>query len=152
MADWYFTQQGERKGPVSDNDLKQLVSSGQLKPTDLLWKKGMASWAAACEVEGFFDEPPPLPSELPLGAAYDGPMGLIPNGEGKPLALVPCSLEDYSPEWEWIKQRLVERGLSYMIDTPEKMTKMAKSIGFLIGYGTEKLAWRIVSWLLFRER
>ena len=74
-------------------------------------------------------------------------MALCPNGEGQPLTLKPCLPEDYNGQWEWIKGRLVDHGLSYMIDTDAKMTKTAKSIGFLLGYGEEKLAWRLISWL-----
>ena len=69
MADqWYYAQQGQRQGPVSDEELKQLASSGQLKPTDKVWKKGMVAWEAASAVEGLIpkpaeNEPPPIPSE-----------------------------------------------------------------------------------------
>jgi len=70
------------------------------------------------------------------------------QGEGQPLTLEPCFPQDYSPEWEWIKARLIERGLSHMMDTPEKMDKLAKSIGFLYGWGAGTVAWRAVAWLL----
>jgi len=63
---WYYTGQKQRMGPVSEGQLRQLASTGQLKPTDLVWKQGMASWRPASEVAGLFppsisDEPPPLP-------------------------------------------------------------------------------------------
>ncbi len=67
MADqWYYAQQGQRQGPVDDEQLKQLVASGQLKPSDLVWKKGMAAWMAASAVEALIPkpsvpEPPPIP-------------------------------------------------------------------------------------------
>jgi hypothetical protein len=62
----YYAQQGQRKKTVPDDQLKLLATSGTLKPDDLVWKKGMASWGPASEVDGLFpDEPPPLPSELP---------------------------------------------------------------------------------------
>jgi len=69
MADqWYYTQRGQRQGPVPVEELKQLASSTQLKPTDLVWKEGMAAWGPASSVEGLFsspteDEPPPIPPE-----------------------------------------------------------------------------------------
>ncbi len=64
---WYYSQQGQRQGPVLEEQLKQLAASGQLKPTDKVWKKGMAAWEAASAVEGLIpkpaeDEPPPLES------------------------------------------------------------------------------------------
>ena len=69
MSDqWYYAQQGQRQGPVSEEQLKQLASTGQVKPTDKVWKQGMAEWQAASAVEGLIpkpaeNEPPPLPSE-----------------------------------------------------------------------------------------
>ena len=62
-----YAQQGQRRGPVSEDQLKQLASSGQVHATDLVWKKGMSAWQSASTVEGLFvseDEPPPLPQSL----------------------------------------------------------------------------------------
>jgi hypothetical protein len=69
MADqWYYAQQGQRQGPVAEEQLKQLASSGQLKPTDKVWKQGMTAWQAVSQIPGLFpfvasDEPPPIPSD-----------------------------------------------------------------------------------------
>ena len=78
MADqWYYTENGQRRGPVSEDDLKQLAWTGQIKPTDLVWKQGMAAWGPALQVAGLIfptvedgppptppeDEPPPIPPE-----------------------------------------------------------------------------------------
>jgi hypothetical protein len=64
MADqWYYVQQGQRQGPVAEEELKQLASSGQLKPTDKVWKQGMAVWTEASQVDGLI--PPPDPSQPP---------------------------------------------------------------------------------------
>jgi len=66
MADqWYYSQQGQRKGPLSEEQFKQLASSGQLKPTDMVWKSGMDKWIQASKVKGLFasaasNEPPPI--------------------------------------------------------------------------------------------
>jgi hypothetical protein len=86
---WYYAQQGQRRGPVSKDQLKNLASSGTLTLTDLVWKKGMAKWQAASVVEGLFrseDEPPPLPqSQTPeiskAIAAFGQLRDSIVNGE-----------------------------------------------------------------------
>ena len=62
---------------------KQRAASGQLKPTDKVWKKGMAGWQAASEVEGLIpepahDEPPPIPPE-PDGTAGPPPLDDAPD-------------------------------------------------------------------------
>jgi len=46
-APWYFTRDGKRYGPFTTARLKQLVGSGELLPTDLVWKEGMEGWAPA---------------------------------------------------------------------------------------------------------
>ena len=65
---WYYSQQKQRLGPVTDQQLKQLATSGQLRPTDLVWKKGLENWVAAQKVKGLFPEPDvPLQAELVNG-------------------------------------------------------------------------------------
>lgn len=55
MADqWYYFRHGQQKGPVTEDQLRHLASFGQLKPTDFVWKEGMASWTAASEISGLF--------------------------------------------------------------------------------------------------
>lgn len=63
MADqWYFVQQGQRRGPTSEDQIKQWLASGQLQPTDLIWKQGMPQWVPASQV---FPPPPPDPNAPP---------------------------------------------------------------------------------------
>ena len=58
---WYYAKQGQRLGPISSQNLKQLAASGQITPTDLIWRKGMANWTPAEKVKGLtFASPPPL--------------------------------------------------------------------------------------------
>jgi hypothetical protein len=60
MADeWYYTNQGQQKGPVSTADLKQLAASNQLQPTDLVWREGLAGWVPARSAKGLFPDAPP---------------------------------------------------------------------------------------------
>ena len=51
---WHYEDQGERRGPVSIGELKQLATSGQIHPESLVWKRGMADWSPASEVDGLF--------------------------------------------------------------------------------------------------
>jgi hypothetical protein len=55
MADlWYYARDGKQQGPVGSEELKRLAAAGQLRPTDLVWKDGMADWLAAAKVRGLF--------------------------------------------------------------------------------------------------
>ena len=51
---WYYGDGEQRHGPVSMNELKALASSGQLQPSHLVWKRGMAEWAPAAQIDGLF--------------------------------------------------------------------------------------------------
>lgn len=70
-AEWYYAKNKQKVGPVTDAQLKELVRSGGLARTDMVWKQGMAKWMQAGQVEGLFKDepsqavtasvPPPLP-------------------------------------------------------------------------------------------
>ena len=54
-ANWYYTKNKEREGPVTPAQLKQLASKGWLAPDDLVWKEGMPNWLPARKVRGLFE-------------------------------------------------------------------------------------------------
>jgi hypothetical protein len=71
MAEWYYVKDGNRKGPVGSNKLKNMAAEGQLLPDDQVWRDGMEEWVSARSIKGLFavggtDVPPPLPSEQTL--------------------------------------------------------------------------------------
>lgn len=43
---WHYAKDGEQKGPVTEEELKQLFESGQISSSDLVWKEGMAEWSS----------------------------------------------------------------------------------------------------------
>ena len=92
MADqWFYTDNRERRGPFPEEQLKHLASSGQLKPTDLVWKKGMAAWVRAAEIEGLIPTtaaavpPPAIPPPLPQAA-------LMPSALLTPKRIAICAV------------------------------------------------------------
>lgn len=50
---------GTAGGPLTPAQLKRLADSGQLSPTDLVWKEGLAQWVPAGKVRGLFPVSPP---------------------------------------------------------------------------------------------
>ncbi len=46
-ATWYYAHENQQRGPVSLDEIRVLLASGQLAPTDLMWREGMANWAEA---------------------------------------------------------------------------------------------------------
>jgi len=53
-AQWFYTKNGQRMGPVTDAELKQLAASGTILPTDQIWKEGMSAWTNAGSIKSLF--------------------------------------------------------------------------------------------------
>jgi hypothetical protein len=54
MADWYYTKDGQQQGPVTSAQLRQLAQSGELQPTDMVFKEGGSQWVAASTIANLF--------------------------------------------------------------------------------------------------
>ena len=80
-AQWYYARDGKKGGPVSAQYLKEKAQSGQLLPTDLLWKDGLKDWVAAGTLPGL--KFPATTRPLALQAAATTPVEVV-----EPFALV----------------------------------------------------------------
>jgi hypothetical protein len=56
-ADWFYADGDNRLGPVTEDELKRLVAEGRLRPSDLVWRDGMADWVEARTVPALFPAP-----------------------------------------------------------------------------------------------
>jgi hypothetical protein len=65
MSEWYYTRAGQQIGPVTSPQLRQAAQSGELSPTDLVWKTGMPEWAPAGKISGLFTSAPGAPDAAP---------------------------------------------------------------------------------------
>jgi membrane protease subunit (stomatin/prohibitin family) len=52
---WYYVVAGERRGPTDVAGLRQAKSTGMFGPNTLVWKRGMAEWAAAKTLDSMSD-------------------------------------------------------------------------------------------------
>lgn len=62
---WYYTENGRQKGPISFYQLQQMANSGSLRMTDYVWTEGQGDWKPAGEIAGLFGSGatvPPSPS------------------------------------------------------------------------------------------
>ncbi len=74
---WYYGQEGNRMGPCSASQLRELAAKGQISPLDTIWKEGTAQGALASRVKNLFPPPPsarepepvPPPPQEPVAAA-----------------------------------------------------------------------------------
>src|SRR6266542_3683454 len=62
-TEWYYARNKKQLGPVSTARLKELAASGELQPTDKVWKEGIPKWVAAGSVAGLFPEGAAAPEE-----------------------------------------------------------------------------------------
>ena len=53
MTQYFYNLNDEQKGPISFEDLKNLISSKEIKSNTLIWKEGLEDWIKASEAEEF---------------------------------------------------------------------------------------------------
>lgn len=41
---WYYGENGQRMGPISEADLGSLIAAGRIVPATLIWREGMEQW------------------------------------------------------------------------------------------------------------
>lgn len=85
MYEWYYVGQFGQLGPLSEDQMAELIDSGVITRDTYVWKRGMADWVLAYGVPEFRNmltptTPPPPPTETRPGhtghtiaAAYGAP-------------------------------------------------------------------------------
>jgi hypothetical protein len=66
-TDWFYAVRGNKIGPVSDAQIKGLLSKGELGADVYVWRKGLKDWIPIRESElsePINDVPPPLTASL----------------------------------------------------------------------------------------
>jgi len=85
-GDWFFTVQGEQKGPVSREELAHLAESGAIHPrNDMVWQVGMESWVAAGDLDGLFKRSDPngqVEADSGMAATATNPSLADPHAQG----------------------------------------------------------------------
>jgi hypothetical protein len=54
---WYYESNGLQQGPVSESELRQLITLGRISKHNLLWRNGMHDWTPLGEVEDLSPHP-----------------------------------------------------------------------------------------------
>lgn len=110
MAGWFYLVNDVQTGPVSTSKLRELAANGHLKPSDLIWREGIANWIQARQVQNIFppSQPKPAARSAPphrvesssLKAPPTSPPPRIKSSAAAtPVALQPRSL----PEWHYVQ-------------------------------------------------
>ncbi len=77
---WYYVYEGQQNGPHSDEALQQLVGSGFVNATTLVWREGMTNWQPLAETAPEFLSSGPGVATL-AGVACAECGGIFPPSE-----------------------------------------------------------------------
>ena len=97
---WFYAKGNEQIGPVPREEIEELIEGGIIKPTTLVWRKGMVGWKQAGQTEfaSQFPSPPPMPSQR-YDVSQDGyHMGAVVPYE---------TFQDLTPLTQWLKALLI---------------------------------------------
>ncbi len=89
MKSWYCVIRGERRGPLTEEELRACAARGELHADDYVWTADFGgSWKRAAEVPGLIP-PPPLAVQPPVIEAAVAPVEV--------RDLPPLSAEEHAP-------------------------------------------------------
>jgi hypothetical protein len=63
---WYYAKNSNQLGPISDAELLSKISSGEVLPSDMVWREGLTDWVAASSVPELVVSVPGIPQETTL--------------------------------------------------------------------------------------
>lgn len=66
MRRWFYIQDGERVGPIEEEEFFKMCESGAIAPETMVWTKELEEWTEAERIEGLIPDdlqPPPMPSK-----------------------------------------------------------------------------------------
>lgn len=68
ITDWHYVHNGLTQGPISEKQLAQLISEGEISSRTLVWKVGMSEWLPIQHTNAAkgkaFGAPPPVPKSI----------------------------------------------------------------------------------------
>ena len=85
---WYYLRDGGQVGPMAWADLWRCGQTGQLRPSDLVWRDGMPEWRTAASVPGLFPASQPAPAAAPQSTYAPAPQS-APQPQAAPYRQAP---------------------------------------------------------------
>jgi hypothetical protein len=104
---WFYAKNGSQQGPVATEALKAMLASGEISPSDLIWRDGMSDWTPAgrvAEIASVAASPSmeAAPYTSPAPASYSAPTsyaapssyspGQLPPPAGLAIASMCCGI------------------------------------------------------------
>ena len=80
--EWYYSMGGAQQGPVALSILRDLLQSGKLERSSLVWRQGLSDWTPASAVSELWEKEPmaevTVATELPSALAPPIPSTPVP--------------------------------------------------------------------------
>lgn len=76
MADWFYGKDNTQHGPVSDLEVRNLISTGLITQDTIIWREGMTDWLPMKSVPDF----------QPAQGAQEGGAGQTASAQNAPYA------------------------------------------------------------------
>ena len=79
---WYYAQNGQQFGPLPGEQLRNMLTTGALRPADLVWSEGLPAWTPAGQVPALL--PTPVPAPAPVFTPQPAPRPASPYAPPAP--------------------------------------------------------------------
>ena len=125
---WYYAENNDRRGPIEDAAFDELVRTGAITPATLVWREGMANWAAFSEsgyVAPSAAVPPPI-GGVEMGVCSESGR-ILPRSE-----LVEIDGKLVSAEYKNIVLQRIREGVggAGLAEDPEQIAQRIESAGW----------------------
>lgn len=101
QPEWYYVGHYGQLGPLTFQQISELVSDGVIDRETYLWRPGMADWQPAMSVAELRDKfgavpqqppPTPMPGSRPAPAAFSPTPGFMPSPSQSPSDFTPAAV------------------------------------------------------------
>ena len=98
---WYYADSDRQRGPVSDEEFQEMISTGRVRNDTLIWKDGMDNWLplSSARDAGLITFNPASVPGLPPIPPTDSPLTPVPSGSIQSSTI--CSQCGASPLTSW---------------------------------------------------
>lgn len=99
---WYYANGNKKVGPVSFDQLKELVSNGSVQAGTMVLAPSAKAWATAESVQGLLTSATAAPMAIPVSCAAETavPTAIpLPTGGGTPFRVAQSLLAQPSTSW-----------------------------------------------------
>jgi hypothetical protein len=83
---WYYSKNGSQLGPVEQGEILSKLASGEISPSDMVWREGMTDWLPVSKVNELAVIARPSgvesPPAAPPGGVMNSPYASPASGQG----------------------------------------------------------------------